>query len=730
MSTDNQPIDYGALPATETIGAGGLRAHLEEIEAQNIVTNPEAAASALEQLAALPEVPDPRENDPRYLRPVYPFLTHPAVRLVLKMDQAAHVLTAPIIHNAGMSIHRDLYTGLDRGRYNAVKSSFGRDTSTEAIQLVAYLHALTDAGLVITGRPQEQVEVQPVVPGVGTLALVSAYHLHADARAWELMGETTRWSPDYPADVPGGVRVWPVLLPGVEYPDHTWVAPLQDGDLPGAADVTVTTGPINAEFLAAVVSRSGVSVAPASLTSALGLDYHGPGEDVDTSITYLRQRHAETEPEQYADNGVYLRDLLARAQGQAITSLMVDRLVKDNGLEDTYPWAWGTYVDYGQAVEDILETEAVVAQADKDARLERIRRERESAGLTAGVSLVLPTTDAAEDLTLVPHLVARGTTTVVTGPMGGGKSAVLRELAATISTPGHEFGRRLPAAYHGRVLLFDLENNMATITHYRREGDGLDNAVIIPADAGISQPDGTTTPLVNVLTRAADGNQPALESLVAALKENGPYAAVAVDGFKRLVQLAGYTERQEERASGLLTGLQDLATCLVSGGRRTLIVSTHTTQDQNVTSGVALDRYADVVVRLTTSARRGHVPGPRNSRYLESMKRADLAGGPLERTRLHLQDGALVLAETPVDAENTQRGERDPLEAAVLQAAPAAGEPGLGKRQLSEAAADIAGVGYRQFLPVLDRLVAAGELTDQAPAPFKARPDYVYYSRT
>lgn len=717
----------------ENSDTGSFASTREEIEAQNIVTNPEAAASALAQLSTLPDLPPRRAARPA--RPSYPFLSHPAVRLALKMDQAAQALHAPILHEAGMMFYAQLQDGMGQARYREVYASFTRETSTEAIQLVAYLHALKDAGLNIVGHPGAEVQVQPVIPGVGTLALVTTYHLNADARAWELMGETATYFPEYPAEVPGGARVWPVLLPGVECPDHTWLAPLRDGEPEGAADVTITTGPVSAEFLAAVVSRSGVSVAPLSLTTALGLEYHGPGEGLDTSLSNLRQRHAEVEPEQHGENSVYLRDMLRRAQERAITSLMVDRLANENGLTESYQWAWGTHVDPSQAIEDILETEAVVARADKDARLERIRRERESAGLSAGVSLVLPSTTTTEDLTLVPHLVARGTTTVVTGPMGGGKSAVLRELAATITTPGYKFGTQLEATYHGKVLLLDLENSLATISHYRREGDGLEGAVLIPADTNISLADGTTTPLIQVLARAADGNQPARDTLVAALKEHGPYAAVAVDGFKRLVQLAGYTERQEERTAGLLSGLQDIAALLVSGGRRTLIVSTHTTQDQNVTSGVALDRYADVVVRLTTTARRGHVPGPRNSRYLESMKRVDLAGGPLERTRLTLSDGALVLAEAPVDAETTPREQdtqaqtEDPLVTAVLRAAPAPGQPGVGKRALSEAAADIAGVGRRQFFPVIDRLVSAGKLTNHAPAPYKARPDYVYYSR-
>src|SRR5690606_22473272 len=137
--------------------------------------------------------------------------------------------------------------------------------------------------------------------------------------------------------------------------------------------------------------------------------------------------------------------------------------------------------------------------------------------------------------------------------------------------------------------------------------------------------------------------------------------------------------------------------------------------------------------RLRTTAERGVTITPSHTRTLESGKRADRAGGPLERTRVRL-DGAVVLEDTPYKPRRAKATTPEPepvVEAttpeaatpstevdqervaqAVLAAAPAAGEPGLAKRKLAQAVADSLEVGRPTVESVVESLVQAGALTD------------------
>lgn len=655
-------------------------------------------------------------------------LDHYAAQFVLNLHHLHLLPQTPLTNDAWFEGVSPTNT-LEYTRRQRIIDHFEATTPTPLIQNVALQHAVTDLGAQLTGTP-ENPQVKPIIRGVGTLATMTTQGDNLDAlhKAWALMYDTED-IPQYSSTTnTNGDTVWPLLIAGVEK-EFTYTTP--DGH------VTITAAPMPWETFTRMLAHPGFSIATSTLCEAFSLDYLGPQAGADTCNPTLQELDTQV-------NGDWrtmfrTRDTYQKAQAAAIESLLLRQLLREYHLEDIYSWSWGTHAIYTGAVEEIKEIEAAVAEVEKTARLERVKRERAAALIPGDVELVAPATSPARDLTLVNHLVARGQTTAVTGPQGGGKSRVLRELAATIATQGRRFAGRFPAQHTGGVLYVDMENNQAGINAYRQAGDGLDRVTLISADTGVRiKSTGTITPFPAVLAHAADGNQVAIDTVLTLLAHRGPYVALVVDGFKRLVEMAGYSEKQEECAARLVRGLETLATHLNAGGDPTLIVSTHTTRNDEITSGVAIDRYADIIVRLRTTARPGVTPGPRHARSLESAKRADLAGGALERTRLVLEGGRLVLDSEPVktrpqagEVELVQAEPVDPLEAAVLRVAPAPGQEGMSIRALTEAAGKIAGVGRRQVKPVVLRMVEDGRLTDQAPRPAGQgmRSDYVYYGR-
>ena len=654
-------------------------------------------------------------------------LNHYATQHALNLHHL-HLLTqAPLTNNAWFDGVSPTNT-LEYARRQRIIDHFKATTPTPLIQNVALQHAVTDMGLDLTGTP-ENPQVKPIIRGVGTLAVMTVGledfdGLHA---ACALMGGTED-DPHYPTTCDtDGNHLWPLLIAGVEKEfTHT---------IPGG-HVTITAAPMPWETFTGMLTDSGFSVATSTLCEAIGMEYRGPQAGADTSLDALSALDEQVNGDWRKE--FHTQDTYKKAQAAAIESLLLRQLLQGYHLEDIYSWSWGTHTSWGtRAMEEIEEIEAAVAEVEKTARLERIKRERAAALIPGDVELVTPAARGGNHLALVDHLVARGQTTAVTGPQGGGKSRVLRELAATIATQGRRFAGRFPAHHTGGVLYVDMENNQAGINAYRQAGDGLDQVTLISADTGVRiKSTGTITPFPAVLAHAADGNQVAIDTVLTLLAHRGPYVALVVDGFKRLVEMAGYSEKQEECAARLVRGLETLASHLNAGGDPTLIVSTHTTRNDEITSGVAIDRYADIIVRLRTTAKPGVTPGPRHARSLESAKRADLAGGALERTRLALVEGRLVLDREPMktrpqagEVELVQAGPVDPLEAVVLSVAPAPGQAGVGMRVLTEAAGRVAGVGRRQVEPVVLRMVEDGRLTDQAPKPQGGRSDYVYYGR-
>lgn len=654
-------------------------------------------------------------------------LDHYATQHALNLHHLHLLPQTPLTNNAWFDGVSPTNT-LEYTRRQRIIDHFKATTPATLIQNVALQHALTDIGLDLTGTP-ENPQVKPIIRGVGTLATMTTQDDNLDAlhKAWALMYDTED-VPQYSSTTnTNGDTVWPLLIAGVEkeftYTTHN-------------GDVTITAAPMPWETFTHMLTRPGFSVATSTLCEAFNLDYLGPQAGADTCNTTLQELDTQANGDWRKEFRTW--DTYKQAQAAAIKSLLLRQLLQEYHLEGIYSWSWGTHTSWGtRAMEEIGEIEAAVAEVEKTARLERIKRERAAALIPGDVELVTPNAPEGNNLTLVNHLVARGQTTAVTGPQGGGKSRVLRELAATIATQGRRFAGRFPAQHTGGVLYVDMENNQAGINAYRQAGDGLDQVTIISADTGVRiKSTGTITPFPAVLAQAADGNQVAIDTVLTLLAHRGPYVALVVDGFKRLVEMAGYSEKQEECAARLVRGLETLATHLNAGGDPTLIVSTHTTRNDEITSGVAIDRYADIIVRLRTTAKPGVTPGPRHARSLESAKRADLAGGALERTRLALVDGRLVLDSEPMktrpqagEVELVQAEPVDPLEAAVLSVAPAPGQVGVGMRVLTEAAGKIAGVGRPQMKPVVLRMVEDGRLTDEAPKPQGGRSDYVYYGR-
>lgn len=666
----------------------------------------------------------------------HPPLDHYATQFVLNLHHLSLLTQAPLTNNAWFDGVSPTNT-LEYTRRQRIIDHFKATTPTTLIHNVALQHALADLGVRLEGTP-ENPYVHPVIPGVGTLATMTTEPEDFDAlhTACALMGGT-KDDPHYPTTCDtDGNHLWPLLIAGVEEEFTRHITPHAREFNPNPEDVVITAAPIPWEEFTNMITNPGFNVATSTLCDAIGMEYRGPQAGADTSLNALQELDIQV-------NGDWrtmfcTRDTYQKAQAAAIESLLLRQLLQEYHLEDIYSWSWGTHTHWGtRAMEEIEEIEAAVAEVEKTARLERIKRERAAALIPGDVELVAPNAPEGNHLTLVNHLVARGQTTAVTGPQGGGKSRVLRELAATIATDGRRFAGRFPAHHTGGVLYVDMENNQAGINAYRQAGDGLDQVTLISADTGVRiKSTGTITPFPAVLAHAADGNQVAIDTVLTLLAHRGPYVALVVDGFKRLVEMAGYSEKQEECAARLVRGLETLAMHLNAGGDPTLVVSTHTTRNDEITSGVAIDRYADIIVRLRTTAKPGVTPGPCHTRSLESAKRADLAGGALGRTRLVLEDGRLVLDSEPMktrpqagEVELVQAEPVDPLEAAVLRVAPAPGQAGVGMRVLTEAAGKAAGVGRRQVKPVVLRMVEDGRLTDQAPKPQGGRSDYVYYGR-
>lgn len=665
-------------------------------------------------------------------------LDHYATQHALNLHHLSLLTQAPLTNNAWLDGVSPTNT-LEHARRQRIIDHFKATTPATLIQNVALQHALTDMGLDLTGTP-ENPQVNPIIRGVGTLAVMTVGLEDFDAlhTACALMGGT-KTDPHYPTTCgTDGNHLWPLLIAGVEEEFTRHITPHAREFNPNPEDVVITAAPIPWEEFTNMITDSGFNVATSTLCDAIGLEYHGPQAGADTSLDELSALDEQANGDWRKEFRVW--DTYQKAQAAAIESLLLRQLLQEYHLEDIYSWSWGTHTSWGtRAMEEIEEIEAAVAEVEKTARLERIKRERAAALIPGDVELVTPNAPEGNNLTLVDHLVARGQTTAITGPQGGGKSRVLRELAATIATQGRRFAGRFPAQHTGGVLYVDMENNQAGINAYRQAGDGLDRVTIISADTGVRiKSTGTITPFPAVLAHAADGNQVAIDTVLTLLAHRGPYAALVVDGFKRLVEMAGYSEKQEECAARLVRGLETLASHLNAGGDPTLVVSTHTTRNDEITSGVAIDRYADIIVRLRTTAKPGVTPGPNHTRSLESAKRADLAGGALERTRLVLMNGRLVLDSEPMktrpqagEVELVQAEPVDPVEAAVLSVAPDFGQEGMSIRALTEAAGQIAGVGRRQVKPVVLRMVEDGRLTDQAPRPAGQgmRSDYVYYGR-
>ena len=651
-------------------------------------------------------------------------LDHYTTQFVLNLDHLSLLTQTPITTAAGIT--GNIAYVMDPTRWAHFRDRFNTTVANTLIQNVALQHAITDLGLDLTGEP-ENPYVSPIIRGVGTLATMTAQGdnpptLH---KAWALMYDT-KDIPQYSSTTnTNGDTVWPVLIAGVE---EEFTRTITGG-------VTLTANPIPWQNFTDTLAHPGFSIATSALCEAFSLDYHGPQADTDTCNTTLRDLDQQENGDWRKESHTW--DIYKKAQAAALKSLQIRELLRDYGLETRYPWQWGTHANHDPAIDDIEKTVAAIVEVEEAARIERVKREHAATLIPGDVELVTPNAPEGNNLTLVNHLVARGQTTAVTGPQGGGKSRVLRELAAALATPGHTFAGRFPARHTGGVLYIDMENNQAAINAYRQAGDGLDAVTIISADTGVrTKSTGVVEPFPAVLAHAADGNQAAVETILTLLAHRGPYVALVVDGFKRLVERAGYTEKQEEYAARLVRGLETLAAHFNAGGDPTLIVSTHTTRNDEITSGVAIDRYADIVVRLRTTAKPGVTPGPHHTRSLESAKRADLAGGALQRTRLTLADGRLVLDSEPMktrpqagEVELVQAEPIDPVEAAVLSVAPASGQVGVGMRVLAEAAGKAVGVGRRQVEPVVLRMVEDGWLTDQACKPQGGRSDYVYYGR-
>jgi energy-coupling factor transporter ATP-binding protein EcfA2 len=118
--------------------------------------------------------------------------------------------------------------------------------------------------------------------------------------------------------------------------------------------------------------------------------------------------------------------------------------------------------------------------------------------------------DEPEYRWVVEHLLERGDRLILTGPEGGGKSTLLRQIAVMLAAGIHPFDHEheINAA---RVLLVDLEN---PTTHYRRELRKLHRLVpnridpgdlrVISAPAGIDLLDPTDAAWLEAETAGAD----------------------------------------------------------------------------------------------------------------------------------------------------------------------------------------------------------------------------------